>query len=85
MTTDLHSVGLDDDALDLAGQHGCRLSARTDDYTEVKLADGTHLILAEELVEKVLTDEKHQAVEYEVVRRYQGQGIGRAELRTTVR
>lgn len=40
-----------------------------DDYTEVKLADGTHLILGTELVEKVLTDEKHKPVEYDVVRR----------------
>lgn len=39
-----------------------------DDYTEVKLADGTQLILGSELVEKVLTDEKHQPIDYEVVR-----------------
>jgi isoleucyl-tRNA synthetase len=39
-----------------------------DDYTEVKLADGTKLVLGAELVEKVLTDEKHRPVEYEVVR-----------------
>lgn len=39
-----------------------------DDYTEVKLADGTHLVLGAELVEKVLTDEKHQPVDYEVIR-----------------
>ncbi|MBC7581301.1 isoleucine--tRNA ligase [Aeromicrobium sp.] len=39
-----------------------------EDYTEVKLADGTHLVLGSGLVTKVLTDEKHQPVEYDVVR-----------------
>jgi isoleucyl-tRNA synthetase len=39
-----------------------------DEYTEVKLADGTHLVLGAELVAKVLTDERHQPVDYEVVR-----------------
>jgi len=42
---------------------------KDDEYTEVELADGTHLILGAELVEKVLTDEKHQPVAYQVVRK----------------
>jgi isoleucyl-tRNA synthetase len=37
-------------------------------YTEVEVENGDHLILLGSLVEKVLTDEKHQPVEYKVVR-----------------
>ena len=37
-------------------------------YSEVKLADGTNLILLAGLLNKVLTDEKHQPVAYEVVK-----------------
>jgi len=37
-------------------------------YAEVQMANGEHYILLAELVEKVLTDEKHQPVAYEVVR-----------------
>ncbi len=41
------------------------------DYVEVKL-DGEQFILAEELAAKVLTDEKHQPLHYEVVRKLKG-------------
>jgi isoleucyl-tRNA synthetase len=37
-------------------------------YSEVRLADGTKLILLAGLLNKVLTDEKHRPVEYEVIR-----------------
>jgi isoleucyl-tRNA synthetase len=37
-------------------------------YTEVKMDNGDHLILLSELITKVLTDEKHQPVPYEIVR-----------------
>jgi isoleucyl-tRNA synthetase len=37
------------------------------DYSEVKLEDGTNVILATELMEKVLTDEKHNAVPFTLV------------------
>ena len=37
-------------------------------YAEVKMEDGTHLILLDNLTAKVLTDEKHNALNYEVVR-----------------
>ena len=40
-------------------------------YAEVEL-DGQRLILAETLLEKVLTDEKHQALDYKVVRTFPG-------------
>ena len=36
-------------------------------YSEVELEDGTHLILATELLERVLTDEKHQQVPFTLV------------------
>jgi isoleucyl-tRNA synthetase len=39
-----------------------------ENYAEVELADGTHLILLAELLGKVLTDEKHQPVDYTVIR-----------------
>ncbi len=37
------------------------------EYVEVKIGD-EHLIVAKDLVEKVFTDEKHQPLEYEIVR-----------------
>jgi isoleucyl-tRNA synthetase len=37
------------------------------DYSEVKLEDGTNVILATELMEKVLTDEKHKAVPFTLI------------------
>ncbi len=40
-------------------------------YAEVEL-DGQHLILAEELLEKALTDEKHQVLPYKVVTTFKG-------------
>jgi isoleucyl-tRNA synthetase len=45
------------------------------DYQEVKLADGTTFILAKDLVTKVLTDEKHQQIQYEVVRSLKGKEL----------
>jgi len=36
-------------------------------YSEVELEDGSHVILATELLERVLTDEKHQAVPFKLV------------------
>lgn len=44
-------------------------------YTEVKMADGTHLVLLKDLVTKVLTDEKHQVLEHEVVREIPGKEL----------
>lgn len=41
------------------------------DYIEVKVGD-EQFILAEELAAKVLTDEKHQALQYEVLRKLKG-------------
>ncbi len=40
-------------------------------YAEVELA-GEHLILAETLLEKALTDEKHQKLDYKVLRKFKG-------------
>lgn len=37
------------------------------DYSEVELEDGSHVILATGLMERVLTDEKHQAVPFKLV------------------
>jgi isoleucyl-tRNA synthetase len=49
-------------------------------YVEVEL-DGEYIILAKELVEKVLTDEKHQALSYRVVRELKGKElVGEAYL-----
>ncbi|HEU5187365.1 MAG TPA: class I tRNA ligase family protein, partial [Candidatus Saccharimonadales bacterium] len=45
-----------------------------EDYVEV-LVDGEKLILAEGLLKKVLTDEKHQPLQYEVVRRLKGKEL----------
>ncbi|MNX10905.1 Isoleucine--tRNA ligase 2 [compost metagenome] len=44
------------------------------DYIEVKL-EGEHLILAKELAAKVLTDAKHQPLNYEVVRALKGKEL----------
>lgn len=41
------------------------------DYVEVEL-DGQHLILAKKMVEKVLTDEKHQPLSYKVLKELKG-------------
>ncbi|MGH7240678.1 MAG: isoleucine--tRNA ligase [Candidatus Saccharimonadales bacterium] len=41
-------------------------------YAEVQLEDGTKLILLKSLIEKALTDEKHQVVSHEVLRELQG-------------
>jgi isoleucyl-tRNA synthetase len=44
------------------------------EYVEIEL-DGEHLILAKDLVQKVLTDAKHQALDYKVVRTLQGEEL----------
>lgn len=44
------------------------------DYVEVEL-DGERLILAKDLVEKVLTDAKHQVLEYKIVRTLKGKEL----------
>lgn len=44
------------------------------DYTEVSV-DGQKLILATELLDKVLTDDKHQPVEYKVLRKIKGKNL----------
>ena len=41
------------------------------EYVEVKVGD-EQFILAKDLLEKVLTDEKHQALDYEIVRKLKG-------------
>lgn len=45
------------------------------DYVEVELEEGTKLILAKELVEKVLTDERHQSVPHTIVRTFKGKEL----------
>jgi isoleucyl-tRNA synthetase len=40
-------------------------------YVEANI-DGTHIVLAKDLIEKVFTDEKHQPLEYSVVRTLMG-------------
>lgn len=42
------------------------------DYAEVEMEDGTKLILAKDLVGRVLTDEKHQPVPHTIVRTLKG-------------
>jgi isoleucyl-tRNA synthetase len=42
------------------------------DYVEIKLDDGTQFVLAKTLAAKVLTDEKHTALHYEIVRELKG-------------
>lgn len=44
------------------------------DYIEVELA-GEHLIVAKDLAAKVFTDEKHQAIEYKIVRQLKGEEL----------
>lgn len=44
------------------------------DYVEVKVGD-EQFILAKELVQKVLTDEKHQLLEYEIIRELKGEEL----------
>jgi isoleucyl-tRNA synthetase len=44
------------------------------DYVEVKL-DGEKFILAKDLVEKVLTNERHQPLEYKIVRTLKGKDL----------
>ncbi|MNH50449.1 Isoleucine--tRNA ligase 2 [compost metagenome] len=44
------------------------------DYIEVEL-EGEHLILAKELAEKVLTDAKHQVLDYKVIRTFKGEEL----------
>jgi isoleucyl-tRNA synthetase len=44
------------------------------DYVEVEVGD-ENLILAKELVEKVLTDEKHQPLDYKIVRTLKGEEL----------
>ena len=44
------------------------------DYVEVK-ANGEQFILAKDLLEKVLTDEKHQPLKYEVIRNLKGKEL----------
>lgn len=43
-------------------------------YVEVDL-EGVHYIVAKELAEKVFTDEKHQTLDYEVVRTFKGDAL----------
>ncbi|HSX04982.1 MAG TPA: isoleucine--tRNA ligase [Candidatus Saccharimonadales bacterium] len=45
------------------------------DYSEVELADGSHVILATELLEHVLTDEKHQPVPFTLVGTLKGKEL----------
>lgn len=42
------------------------------DYTEVALEDGSHVILASDLIDKALTDEKHKPVAFEKVATFKG-------------
>ncbi|HSE61686.1 MAG TPA: isoleucine--tRNA ligase [Candidatus Saccharimonadales bacterium] len=45
------------------------------DYAEVEMEDGTKLILAKDLVAKVLTDEKHQPVPHTIIRTLKGEEL----------
>lgn len=45
------------------------------EYVQVRLADGQQLVMAKALAAKVLTDEKHQPVEYSVVRTLKGKEL----------
>lgn len=47
---------------------------KNEDYSEV-LVDGQRLVLASALLDKVLTDEKHKALMYEVVRTFKGEEL----------
>lgn len=44
-------------------------------YVEVELCDGERLILAKEMADKVLTDEKHNVLEYKVIRSVKGKEL----------
>lgn len=44
------------------------------DYVEVEL-DGEHFILAKELLEKALTDEKHKVLDYKIIRKLKGKEL----------
>jgi isoleucyl-tRNA synthetase len=44
-------------------------------YSEVELEDGSHVILATELMERVLTDEKHKAVPFKLVGSLKGSDL----------
>lgn len=44
------------------------------DYVEVSI-DGQNLILAKELLDKVLTDEKHQILDYKILRKLKGKEL----------
>jgi isoleucyl-tRNA synthetase len=44
-------------------------------YAEIELLDGERLMLAKDLLEKVLTDEKHQPLSYKVVREFKGEEL----------
>ncbi len=48
--------------------------SQNDDYSEV-LVDGQRLVLASALLDKVLTDEKHKVLLYEVVRTFKGKEL----------
>ena len=41
---------------------------KSEKYAEVETSDGQHLIMHKDLVEKVMTNEKHQPLEYTIVR-----------------
>lgn len=43
-------------------------------YVEVEL-DGAHYIVAKELAEKVFTDEKHQVLDYKIIRTFKGDAL----------
>jgi len=45
------------------------------EYVEVKLEDGTQFILAKESLDKVLTDEKHNKINYSIVRTLPGKEL----------
>lgn len=45
------------------------------EYVEVKLDDGTQFILAKESLDKVLTDEKHNKINYSIVRNLLGKEL----------
>lgn len=48
---------------------------RAFEYVEVKLQDGQRFVLAKDLLAKVLTDEKHQPLPFEVVRTIKGEEL----------
>lgn len=46
-----------------------------EDYIEAELEDGQHFILAKELADKALTNEKHEVLPYKVVRQFKGEEL----------